>query len=98
MAAWRRRRSLGYWNSCVVQGNFKVLVPGASGGLLHFWRHNDAPGMAENSGGSFGTSLGVVVGASLIQSNFGSPGNLEVVDRAGSGLYQFWRDSGRAFQ
>jgi hypothetical protein len=33
----------------------------------------------------------------MIESNYGSPGNLEVVARSGSGLQSFWRDSGPAF-
>ena len=35
---------------------------------------------------------------SLIQSNFGVPGNLEVVVRVGDQLAFAWRDSGPAFQ
>jgi hypothetical protein len=33
----------------------------------------------------------------MIQSNYGSPGNLEVVCNAGGQLQFFWRDSGPAF-
>jgi len=33
----------------------------------------------------------------MIQSNFGSPGNLEVICNAGGQLYFFWRDSGPSF-
>ena len=33
----------------------------------------------------------------MIESNFGHPGNLEVVCRVGQQLYFFWRDSGPAF-
>jgi hypothetical protein len=34
----------------------------------------------------------------LIQSNFGSPGNLELIARVGLQLHFMWRDSGPAFQ
>jgi hypothetical protein len=80
-----------------TQGNFELVTPGASGGLVHFWRDNDAPGTPWNSGGAFGASLGAVAAVTLIQSNYGSPGNLEVIALAGSDLYYFWRDSGPAF-
>lgn len=36
-------------------------------------------------------------GVTLIQSNYGSPGNLEVIARAGDRLHFFWRDSGPTF-
>jgi hypothetical protein len=34
---------------------------------------------------------------SLIQSNFGTPGNLELVSRNGDQLAHSWRDSGPGF-
>ena len=34
----------------------------------------------------------------MIQSNFGSPGNLELIARAGNQLQFYWRDSGPAFR
>ncbi|MFD0529673.1 hypothetical protein ACFQ1I_27105 [Kitasatospora arboriphila] len=33
----------------------------------------------------------------MIQSNFGSPGNLELIARVRDTLQFFWRDSGPAF-
>ena len=46
----------------------------------------------------FGQTAGQVQGAKLIQSTYGSPGNLEVMAVVGSGsaasLGHFWRDSG----
>jgi hypothetical protein len=33
----------------------------------------------------------------MIESNYGDPGNLEVVCNAGGQLQFFWRDSGPAF-
>src|SRR5260370_18240562 len=78
-------------------GNFEMVVPSASGGLLHFWRNNDADGLPWVGAESFGGSLGNVDAVTMIQSNFGSPGHLEVVVRAGHQLYLFWRDSDAAF-
>jgi hypothetical protein len=45
----------------------------------------------------FGQGLGQVSGVTMIESNYGSPGNLEVVCNAGGQLQFFWRDSGPAF-
>jgi len=45
----------------------------------------------------FGQAAGQVDALSLIQSNFGNPGNLEVVARIGDRLALFWRDSGPSF-
>jgi hypothetical protein len=45
-----------------------------------------------------GQELGRVEAVTLIQSNYGSPGNLELVARAGDGLHFFWRDSGPGFR
>jgi hypothetical protein len=33
----------------------------------------------------------------MIQSNYGTPGNLVVIARVGGALQFFWRDSGPAF-
>ncbi|HEX6901869.1 MAG TPA: tyrosinase family protein [Thermoanaerobaculia bacterium] len=79
------------------QGNFELVVPRSAGGLAHYWRNNDDPAFPWFGPIPFGTSLGTVEAVTLIQSNFGSPGNLEVIARAGSQLYFFWRDSGPAF-
>ena len=80
-----------------VKGNFELVVPAASGGLTHFWRNNDNPLMPWSGPTQFGQSLGQVTGVTMIQSNFGSPGNLEVICNAGGQLYFFWRDSGPSF-
>ena len=80
-----------------VVGNFEVVVPASSGGLVHFWRNNDDPSFPWSGPTPFGGGLGNIDGVSLIQSNFGSPGNLEVVASVGGKLYHFWRDSGPSF-
>jgi hypothetical protein len=79
------------------QGNFELVVPLASGGMAHFWRNNDDPTFPWNGPFPFGGTLGTVDAVTMIQSNFGSPGNLEVIARVGGQLLFFWRDSGPAF-
>jgi hypothetical protein len=77
-----------------TQGNFELVVPGAGGGLNHCWRDNDHPNLSWNGPFPFGEGLGQVDAVSLIQSNFGTPGNLEVIARVGDRLHFFGRDSG----
>jgi hypothetical protein len=74
------------------QGNFEMIVPQGDD-LVHYWRENDAPGYPWHRGATLprpqaGGSAGPVavlarrpVDAAIIQSTFGSPGNLEVVAR-----------------
>ncbi len=76
-----------------TKGNFEMVVPSASGGLVHYWRNNDAANLPWSAPTPFGQSLGTVDAVTMIESNFGSPGNLEVVARTGNKLYAFWRDS-----
>jgi hypothetical protein len=79
------------------QGNFELVVPLAGGGLAHFWRDNDDPSLPWHGPYVFGTELGVVGDVTMIESNFGDPGNLEVIVSVGTTLFFFWRDSGPAF-
>ena len=82
-----------------TKGNFELVVPAATGGGLFFlWRNNDDPDLPWSEPLRFGQSLGTVDEATMIQSNFGSPGNLELIVRVGTQLYFMWRDSGPAFQ
>lgn len=82
-----------------TQGNFELTVPAASGGgILFLWRNNDDPSLPWSAPFRFGESLGTVDEITMIQSNFGSPGNLELIARVGEELFFFWRDSGPAFQ
>jgi hypothetical protein len=78
-------------------GNFEVVAPRGGGGLIHFWRNNSHAAMPWSEGGRFGGSQ-TFTDASLIQSTYGNPGNLEVIARRGNQLAFFWRDSGPAFQ
>ena len=81
-----------------TKGNFELVVPLAAGGMALYWRNNDAPGLPWNGPFAFGQATGKIDAVALIQSNFGSPGNLEVVARQGNKLLHFWRDSGPAFK
>ncbi len=78
------------------QGDFEVIVALASGGLQHFRRDND--NVLEPvwvAGPVFGT--GIYRGVSLIQSDYGSEGNFEVVaSRDSGGLEHFYRDNDAA--
>jgi hypothetical protein len=78
-------------------GNFELLVPLASGGLAAYFRENNAPGLPWETSAIFGQSAGRVDAVSMIQSNFGDPGNLEVVARVGDTVQFFFRDSGPRF-
>ncbi|HEY8202641.1 MAG TPA: Dot/Icm T4SS effector Zinc-dependent metalloprotease LegP [Actinomycetota bacterium] len=79
-----------------TKGNFEMVVARAGGGLAHYWRNNDNPAMPWSAAIPFGgtASYGAV---SLIQSNYGIPGNLEVMARTGNNVHFFWRDSGPSF-
>jgi len=77
-----------------VKGNFELVTPLSSGGLGYYWRDNDDPHLHWYGPLTFGITAGKVEGVSLIQSNFGEPGHLEIVAVAGGELAFFWRDSG----
>ena len=68
-----------------TKGNFELVLP-TSAGLIHTWRNNDNTYLPWRFVTPFGQSLGVVDAVSMIESNFASPGNLEVVARAGTNL------------
>ena len=78
-----------------TQGNFEVVVPLSTGGLVHLFRKNDDPTFPWTVDQVFATNLNFG-SASLIQSSFG-PGNLEVVAQSTSLLLHFWRDAGPSF-
>jgi hypothetical protein len=75
-----------------VRGNFEVMVPSLAGGCAMVWRDNDDPALPWH-GPVFVGRTTPVESLALIQSNFGSPGNLEIVARAGEALMFAWRDS-----
>jgi hypothetical protein len=80
------------------KGNFELVVPMVSGGLAHYWRNNDDEHLPWSGPQMFGLSVGMVESVSLIQSNFGEPGHLELAALADGQLALFWRDSGPDFR
>ena len=87
------------WSTYGKRGNFDLVVPLANGGMAHYWRDNDNETLPWNGPEIFGREAGMIYGVSLIQSNFGEQGNLELVavDVGGKNLMHFWRDSGPSF-
>lgn len=71
-----------------TKGNLEVVVPRAAGGLAHFWRTDAAP-WTWTGPTAFGS--GNITGVAMIQSNYGSKGNLEVVAVEGNKLVLYWR-------
>jgi hypothetical protein len=68
-----------------TKGNFELVVPPPIGsGLTHLWRNNDASGLPWNGVSPFGVEI--VNAVDLIQGNFGTKGNLELVAQIGSKL------------
>ena len=65
------------------KGNFEVVVPRSGGGLAHWWRDNDDPDRPWRGPTLMFGSTQDVDAAALIQSNFGTVGNLEVVANQG---------------
>jgi hypothetical protein len=80
------------------KGNFELVSPLRSGGLAHWWRDNDDAHLHWYGPFMFGMNLGKVDAVSLIQSNWGDPGHLELVAQAEGQLAFFWRDSGPDFR
>ena len=78
----------------------ELVVPLASGGLAHYWRDVRSPMVVWNGPTVFGTEVGEFDAVTLIQSDFGDPGNgnmptnLELVARVGDQLVHYWRDAG----
>jgi Thiol-activated cytolysin len=80
------------------KGNFELAVPSTGGGIDYYWRDNDDPNFPWRGPINFGQSSGAVNSLTMIQSNYGSPGNMELIARVGDKLHSYWRDSGPAFQ
>jgi len=74
-----------------------LVYPAVGGGVAFMWRNNDDPAMPWSGPWVFGQGLGHVDAVTMIQSNYGDPGNLELIARVGDALQFFWRDSGPAF-
>src|SRR6185503_12539363 len=73
------------------------VAPHAGGGLVHYGRDNDTPGLPWSGPTAYGAGVGLVDAVALVQSTFGDPGNLEVIARVGPNLVHFWRESGPPF-
>ncbi|HMV67096.1 MAG TPA: DUF4185 domain-containing protein, partial [Myxococcota bacterium] len=71
-------------------GRFEVVTARAGGGLTHDRRDNDAAGLPWSPPVTFGS--GEVAAVALIESNFGTPGNLEVIARVGDRLALYYWD------
>ena len=84
----RTVRSNGYFiqSNFGERGNFELIVPGPSGGLIHAWRDNDHQNTWHHAF-TFGT--GKAGPASVLQSNYsksGGPGDLILVTQVGGSL------------
>lgn len=75
------------------KGNFELVTGNAYGGLAHIWRNSDDTSFAWKEATTFASGIGEVAGVSLIEGNFGSPGNLEVVVNGGGTLLHFYRET-----
>ena len=72
------------------RGNFEVVVREGNK-LRHYWRENDASGYPWHQGTLFGDNIDSA--PALIQSNYGDPGNFEVVVKEGNQLRHYWRNN-----
>jgi hypothetical protein len=86
------------WSNLGRRGNYDVVVPRTNGGFAHYWRDNDDQALAWHGPFEFATEAGNFAAVTLIQSNFGEPGNLELIARSEDELAFFWRDSGPQFK
>jgi hypothetical protein len=80
-----------------IKGNFELVCPLVAGGLAYYVRNNDDPQPQWGAAFVFAQNLGKIDSVTMIQSNYGVPGNMEVIVRTGNRLYTIWRDSGPAF-
>lgn len=75
-----------------TKGNFELVTPLTTGRMAHLWRDNDTPGFPWSGPTVFGPGGNSKISAvSLIQGNFGSPGNLEVAARIDGRTAHLWR-------
>jgi hypothetical protein len=76
------------------KGDFELVTPLRSGGLGYYWRDNDDTHLHWYGPFMFAMNIGKVDAVSLIQSDFGEKGNLELIAQIDDHLAFFWRDSG----
>ncbi|MFJ5921682.1 hypothetical protein ACIQF6_03625 [Kitasatospora sp. NPDC092948] len=79
-------------------GDFELAYPAATGGLTFRHRDNDHPHRPWSPAHTFAQDLGRVDAITMIQSNYDTPGNLELVARVRDSLHFFWRDCGPDFR
>ncbi|HYG79007.1 MAG TPA: hypothetical protein VD861_01390 [Pyrinomonadaceae bacterium] len=72
-------------------GHFEVVAAKAGGGMVHYRLDNDNPAADWVKVKDFGDGE-MIEAVSMIQGNFGSPGSLELVARAGDTLTHYWYD------
>jgi hypothetical protein len=80
-----------------MTGNFELVTPCIDGGLAHLYRDNDAPGLPWHETARFGATSEQIKAVSLIQSNYGSPGHLEVAAQRAAGIAAYYRNGGWHF-
>lgn len=73
-----------------VPGNFELVVPVKGGGLAHYCKSNNQEGSPWYGPVYFGNAE--VNAVSMIQSNFGQFGHLELVTIESGKLMYYWRD------
>jgi hypothetical protein len=71
------------------RGNFELVTPLAAGRMAHLWRNNDVSGFPWSGPTNFGSGRPPAI--SLIQGNFGSPGNLELAAWREGRAAIYWR-------
>ena len=75
-----------------TNGNFEAVCPSVDAGVLHMWRNNDGTPPHIWDIHTFMPDLGKIHAVTVIQSNYGNPGNIEGIIRIGSNLWHYWRD------
>lgn len=81
-----------------TRGDFELIAPAESGGLVQLWRNNDDEKHPWSSPVFFAQSLTAVTSVSVIQGPYANPGNLELVVISGGKLFQLWRSASRGSQ
>jgi len=94
-------------NPVLVQGpfgtwkkNFEMVVPLASGGMAHYWRENDAPGLPWHGPFVFGTNIGNFDALAMLVETYTTspvpPFTIQVIARFQGKLLFYYRDAGAA--
>ena len=85
-----------------VKKNFELVVPLASGGLAHYWRQNDAPGLPWHGPIVFGTDIGQFSAVTGVFDTYTlqlvPPHTLQIAARFQNGLLYYYRDAGPLFR